>query len=53
MAGGVLLGNAISGLFAPETQAAESTDEPTAAEVPPVEEDSGNPWDLGEDEELF
>ena len=51
--GGVLLGNAISGLFAPEAHAAEPTDEPTALDEPPPEEDFDNPWDLGQDDEFF
>ena len=51
--GGVLLGNAISGLFAPEANAAEPTEEPTPSDVPPTEEEFDNPWDLGEDDEFF
>ena len=53
VAGGVLLGNAISGLFAPEANAAEPTDEPTPSDIPPAEDEFDNPWDLGEDDEFF
>jgi hypothetical protein len=53
LVGGVLLGNAISGLFAQDASAVEPIDEPTAPEVPPSEEEPDSPWDAGGDEDFF
>ncbi len=53
VAGGVLLGNAIAGLFSQDAQAAEAPEEPTATELPPVEEEPEDPWSGGGDEDWF
>lgn len=55
VAGGVLLGNALAGLFGGEAQAAEAPAEPAAAPEEPAGEDEGGLFDgfFGGDDEGF